>query len=116
MKQLLSPLQRSLRTLCASVLVLSLLCLSAPLSVVSAQQGAEGVSAKIDLNTAPVTLLKTLYRIGPKLAARIVADREQNGRFNSVEELRRVRGIGARILEKNRDRLMVTALPTSPTP
>ena len=116
MKQLLSPLQRSLRALCASVLVLSLLCLSAPLSEVSAQQGAEGVSAKIDLNTAPVTLLKTLYRIGPKLAARIVADREQNGRFNSVEELRRVRGIGARILEKNRDRLMVTALPTAPTP
>lgn len=52
------------------------------------------VGGKIDLNTADAALLQTLPRVGPALAARILAWREANGRFASVEDLQAVSGIG----------------------
>ncbi|TDE00797.1 ComEA family DNA-binding protein [Jiangella asiatica] len=48
----------------------------------------------IDLNTATAAELDTLPGIGPTLAGRILAWREQNGRFTTVDELREVSGIG----------------------
>ncbi|GAB4205257.1 MAG: hypothetical protein OHK0013_21000 [Sandaracinaceae bacterium] len=48
----------------------------------------------LDLNLASAAELERLPRIGPALAARIVADREENGPFLRVEELDRVQGIG----------------------
>ncbi|MGD9688967.1 MAG: ComEA family DNA-binding protein [Phycisphaerales bacterium] len=62
-----------------------------------------GVAAPINLNTAGATELQLLPGIGPALAARIIADREANGPFASVEDLDRVRGIGPRTIEKLRD-------------
>lgn len=49
---------------------------------------------QIDLNRADAEELERLPGIGPALAARIVADREQNGPFRSVDELDRVNGVG----------------------
>jgi competence protein ComEA len=40
--------------------------------------------------------------IGPELAQRIVADRQARGPFRRVEDLRRVRGIGPKTLERMR--------------
>lgn len=57
----------------------------------------------IDLNTADQTALETLPRIGPALAERIVAWREENGRFQSVDDLLAVPGIGEKLLEAIRD-------------
>ncbi|WP_373061077.1 ComEA family DNA-binding protein [Gemmatimonas sp.] len=48
----------------------------------------------IDVNHASAAELERLPRIGPALAARIVAWREQHGPFESLESLRHVRGIG----------------------
>jgi competence protein ComEA len=48
----------------------------------------------VDVNHASVAELERLPRVGPALAARIVAWREQNGPFTSMESLRHVRGIG----------------------
>ena len=48
----------------------------------------------IDVNDASVAELERLPRVGPALAARIVAWREQHGPFESLESLRHVRGIG----------------------
>ncbi len=48
----------------------------------------------IDVNEASVTELERLPRVGPALAARIVAWREKHGPFESMESLRHVRGIG----------------------
>jgi len=48
----------------------------------------------IDVNHASATELERLPRIGPALAARIVAWREKHGPFDSLESLRHVRGIG----------------------
>ena len=57
---------------------------------------------RIDPNRASVAELIRLPGIGPSLAGRIVADRDQNGAFASPEALLRVRGIGPRTLERIR--------------
>ena len=57
----------------------------------------------IDLNKASVELLETLPGIGPVRAGDIVADRELNGPFLTVEQITRVQGIGAAIFEDVRE-------------
>jgi competence ComEA-like helix-hairpin-helix protein len=49
---------------------------------------------RVDLNRATAEELETLPRIGPALAARIVADRAARGPFATIEDLDRVKGIG----------------------
>jgi competence protein ComEA len=61
----------------------------------------------VDLNAATVEELDTLPGIGPVTAAAIVAWREANGRFTSVDQLGDVDGIGPARLEKLRDRVRV---------
>ena len=53
----------------------------------------------VDLNTADRAALETLPRIGPALADRIVAWREENGSFTTVDDLLAVSGIGDKMLE-----------------
>lgn len=57
---------------------------------------------RLDVNAATAAELERLPRVGPALARRIVAYREQHGPFESAEALRHVRGIGpstVRLLE-----------------
>jgi competence ComEA-like helix-hairpin-helix protein len=61
----------------------------------------------LDLNQASEDDLVALPRIGPVLARRILAERQRGGRFVTVEELRRVRGIGPATLQRLRP--LVTA-------
>ena len=61
----------------------------------------------ININTADVEALKTLPRIGPSLAERILDWRELNGSFTSVDQLLDVSGIGEKTLEGFRDRVTV---------
>lgn len=69
--------------------------------------GAPGTGSagddKVDLNTADQAALETLPRIGPALAERIIAWRDENGRFQSVDDLLAVPGIGEKLLEGIRD-------------
>jgi len=51
------------------------------------------------------TLQKELLGIGSGKAAAIVAHREANGEFASVDELIEVKGIGKAILDRNREKL-----------
>ena len=62
---------------------------------------------RIDLNTADQAALETLPRIGPALAERILTWREENGRFQSVDDLLAVPGIGEKLLEGVRDGVRV---------
>lgn len=62
---------------------------------------------RIDLNTADQAALETLPRIGPALAERIIAWRDENGRFASVDDLLAVPGIGEKLLEGIRDGVRV---------
>ncbi|CAI8777543.1 MULTISPECIES: ComEA family DNA-binding protein [Pseudomonas] len=65
-------------------------------------------TAKVDLNQADApTLQRELMGIGEAKAQAIVAYRESNGPFSSVEELLEVKGIGKAILDRNRDKLEV---------
>jgi competence protein ComEA len=63
-----------------------------------AQDAAAG-AAPISLSSATAAELETLPGIGPAIAGRIVAYREANGGFRSVEELTQVDGIGPKRLE-----------------
>lgn len=55
---------------------------------------------KVHVNTATAEALVALPGIGPTLAKRIVEDRNQRGRFLILTDLRRVKGITPKILEK----------------
>ncbi|KPA89005.1 competence protein ComEA-like protein with helix-hairpin-helix repeat region [Pseudomonas asplenii] len=61
---------------------------------------------KVNLNTADAeTIQRELSGIGEAKAQAIVAHREANGPFSSVDELLEVKGIGKAILDRNRDQL-----------
>jgi competence protein ComEA len=60
----------------------------------------------LDINSANEMQLADLEQIGPVLAKRIIQYREVHGRFQSVDELERVPGIGKKRIELNRHRLV----------
>lgn len=73
-----------------------------------APRSADGPAGPVvDLNLAGARELETLPGVGPVLAARIVAHRARVGAFRHPEELRAVRGIGPRLLERLRPRVRV---------
>ena len=51
-------------------------------------------SGLININTASSNELQTLTGIGPSMATRILEYREQNGNFSSIDDLKKVSGIG----------------------
>ena len=74
---------------------------------ISMQPGMPGQSGKVNLNTADAAALETLPRVGPALAARIIAWRESNGRFAAIEELKSVSGIGEKTFDGLRELVTV---------
>ena len=58
---------------------------------------------RVNLNTADAAALDTLPGVGPATAQKILAWREQHGRFESVEDLLDVGGIGEAKLDALRD-------------
>jgi len=69
---------------------------SPPVEALSGEAGKGG--GLIDVNTADATTLQQLPGIGPALSGRIIAWRELNGPFASIDELAEVSGIGPAIL------------------
>ena len=61
----------------------------------------------VDLNTATAEELDTLPGIGESLARRIIAYREANGPFGSIEEIMEVSGIGEAKFAELEDRVTV---------
>lgn len=64
---------------------------------------------RLDLNAAGPEALAFVPGLGKRLAAAVAADRSSRGPFSTVEELRRVSGIGEKRLAQARDRLFVDA-------
>ena len=59
----------------------------------------------IHINTADEKALDTLPGIGPAMAKRILEYRTEHGGFQTIEELRKVRGIGAAKYDKLKERI-----------
>ncbi|WCM53083.1 helix-hairpin-helix domain-containing protein [Pseudomonas sp. WJP1] len=75
---------------------------------VAMEASASTQSGKVDLNKADApTLQRELSGVGEAKALAIVAYRESNGPFVSVDELLEVKGIGKALLDKNREKLQV---------
>ncbi len=68
---------------------------------------AEGPAARLDLNRATAAELEALPGIGEVKAAAILAVRDAQGGFASLDELERVRGIGPALAAKLRPLLEV---------
>ncbi|WP_270206572.1 helix-hairpin-helix domain-containing protein [Streptococcus anginosus] len=62
---------------------------------------------KVNLNTADLSELQTISGIGQKRAQDILDYREANGKFNSVDDLKNVSGVGAKTLEKLKEYVTV---------
>jgi competence ComEA-like helix-hairpin-helix protein len=65
------------------------------------------VRYQVDLNSAEKPELVTLPEVGDTLAQHILDYRKQHGRFDSVDDLRRVRGFGPKTMERLRPYLRV---------
>lgn len=63
---------------------------------------ASSKRTKININKAGIEKLESLPGIGPVYAKRIVTYRQEKGGFSTVSELKKIRGIGPKTLEKLR--------------
>ena len=69
---------------------------------------AEVAAGTVNLNSADATTLQaSLAGIGKAKAEAIVAYREANGAFATVDELLEVKGIGQALIERNREKLTI---------
>ena len=72
-----------------------LILLSLPVTLFAAEE--------VDINMADKEALMTLSGVGESFAERIINYREQNGAFETVQELTQISGIGQSLIEKNKD-------------
>lgn len=57
-------------------------------------QTVKNINEKVNINTATQTELETLPGIGPSIALKIIDYRKENGKFNTIEDIKKVNGIG----------------------
>lgn len=62
---------------------------------------------KININTAVIEELIELDKVGPKYAERIIEYREKVAPFETPEDIMKVKGIGKKTYEANKDRIVV---------
>lgn len=71
------------------------------------QQGSVYSDGKVNINTADSDQLQELNGVGPATAEKIIAYRNENGRFKSTEDIKNVSGIGDKTYEKFKDKIKV---------
>ena len=60
---------------------------------------------KVNINKAEASELETLPGIGPSKSAAIIEYRNTNGKFNSIEDIQSISGIGEKTFEKLKDKI-----------
>jgi competence protein ComEA len=60
------------------------------------------IEGKLNINTATASQFSMLQGIGAKSAESIVEYRTKNGNFKSIDDLLNIKGIGNKLLERNR--------------
>jgi len=78
-----------------------------PTTIVTKPGTTESQSSIININTADETTLTTLPGIGPSKANAIVSYRDEKGLFQSIDEIKKVTGIGDLTFEKLKDFISV---------
>jgi comEA protein len=63
--------------------------------------------SRININTADASALDTLSGIGPAIAQRIIDYRKESGPFQTIEDIKNVKGIGDSIFEKIKSQIRV---------
>jgi competence protein ComEA len=93
----------------AKIAFVLVLCLGLSLSSFSAftEKPGNAATEKINLNTATAEQLQTLPGIGPVTAKGIIDHRAKVGKFNKIEEIMNVKGIGEKKFQKIKDRLIL---------
>lgn len=92
-------------SLCLGYTQVAVAAKAAPAAVV---ESASNPAGKLNINSADeLALQEHMVGIGAAKAKAIVQYREENGPFSSVDDLLEVKGVGAKTLEKSRDRLTV---------
>jgi competence protein ComEA len=74
---------------------------------VPADPAATASDARIDLNTATADQLDTLPGVGPATAKAIIDWRQQHGRFQTVDDLLHIRGLGRSRVDALRPKVVV---------
>ena len=99
---------KKIMALCA--VVVFFVALGGPTLAQGAEKKMETASAemveKVNINTASVAELTQLKRIGEKYAERIVEYREKEP-FKSPEDIMKVKGIGQKVYELNKEMIVV---------
>ncbi len=87
-------MQKVMKNIYSMVFIASLLALlsSAPL--------ANNMEGKVDINRATLNQLQQLDGIGKTIAERIIAFRNTHGPFETIDKVKKVRGIGEKTFEK----------------
>jgi competence protein ComEA len=81
-------------------------------AVLAALLPALAFAGPVNVNTADAaTLARELQGIGMGKAEAIVAHRDKHGPFRSVDDLARVKGIGRKTLDRNRDFIRLDGRP-----
>lgn len=74
---------------------------------ISTNATGKNQNTKVNINTATQTELETLPGIGPSTASKIVRYRKENGKFKSIEEIKKVNGIGESKYKKIKELIKV---------
>lgn len=76
--------------------------------LIAAAMFAQSALAAVNVNKAEAEqIAEELKGIGLSKATAIVAYREQNGPFETIEQLTEVKGIGLKTVEKNRTEILL---------
>lgn len=95
-------------------LALGLVALLAGASSAAAEETAPAKKSVVNVNQASADELARLPRVGPSLAGKIVAHREQHGPFKRAQDLMEVKGIGEKMFAILQPYLVVSG-PTTLT-
>ncbi|MCP4745081.1 MAG: helix-hairpin-helix domain-containing protein [Desulfobacteraceae bacterium] len=65
-------------------------------------------TGKVNINTASLEELTALNGIGKTYAERIIEFRKVNGPFQKPEDILKIKGIGDKTLEANKNRIIIS--------